>query len=357
MKNTEALVRKKALVVGANGVIGKNLIDYLEQLPDWDIVGLSRRGGVSDSRTRYVAVDLLDESDTKEKLSPLTDITHIFYAAYQDRPTWAELVAPNVAMLVNVVDAIEPIAPGLQHISLMQGYKVYGAHLGPFKTPAKETDAYHMPPEFNVDQQQFLERRQLGSNWTWSALRPSVVCGFALGNPMNLAMVIAIYASISKELGLPLRFPGKPGAYNSLLEMTDAGLLAKATVWAATDERCANQAFNITNGDLFRWNELWPKIATSFGLETAPPLQMSLESVMADKEELWKGMVEKHGLVNNSYKDVSSWHFGDFVFGWDYDFFADGTKARRFGFHEFMDTEGMFLDIFEDLRRRKVIPA
>lgn len=357
MKNTEALVRKKALVVGANGVIGKNLIDYLEQLPDWDIVGLSRRGGVSDSRTRYVAVDLLDESDTKEKLSTLTDVTHIFYAAYQDRPTWAELVAPNVAMLVNVVDAIEPIAPGLQHISLMQGYKVYGAHLGPFKTPAKETDAYHMPPEFNVDQQQFLERRQLGSSWTWSALRPSVVCGFALGNPMNLAMVIAIYASISKELGLPLRFPGKPGAYNSLLEMTDAGLLAKATVWAATDERCANQAFNITNGDLFRWNELWPKIATSFGLETAPPLQMSLESVMADKEALWKGMVEKHGLANNSYKDVSSWHFGDFVFGWDYDFFADGTKARRFGFHEFMDTESMFLDIFEDLRRRKVIPA
>lgn len=357
MKNNETLLRKKALVVGANGVIGRNLIDYLEQLPDWDIIGLSRRGGDSGGRTRYVAVDLLDESDTRVKLSPLTDVTHIFYAAYQDRPTWAELVAPNVAMLVNVVNAIEPIAPSLQHISLMQGYKVYGAHLGPFKTPAKETDAYHMPPEFNVDQQQFLERRQQGSRWTWSALRPSVVSGFGLGNPMNLAMVIAIYASISKELGLPLRFPGKPGAYNSLLEMTDAGLLARATVWAATDERCANQAFNITNGDLFRWNELWPKIATSFGLETAPPLQMSLSTVMADKEELWKGMVEKHGLANNSYKDVSSWQFGDFVFGWDYDFFADGTKARRFGFHEFIDTEAMFLSIFDDLRRRNVIPA
>ena len=76
---------------------------------------------------------------------------------------------------------------------------------------------------------------------------------------MNLAMVIAVYASISKELGLPLRFPGKPGAYDALLEMTDAGLLAKATVWAATDERRGNQAFNINNGDLFRWNEMWPK--------------------------------------------------------------------------------------------------
>ena len=61
-----------------------------------------------------------------------------------------------------------------------------------------------------------------------------MVGGFALGNPMNLAVAIAIYASISKELGLPLRFPGKPGAYDRLLEMTDAGLLAQATIWAAT---------------------------------------------------------------------------------------------------------------------------
>lgn len=305
---------------------------------------------------RYVAADLLNEEDTRDKLGNLTEVTHIFYAAYQDRPTWAELVPPNLAMLVNVVNAIEPVAPNLRHISLMQGYKVYGAHLGPFKTPARETDAHHMPPEFNVDQQQFLEQRQPGSKWTWSALRPSVVCGFALGNPMNLAMVIAIYASMSKELGLPLRFPGKPDAYHSLLEMTDAGLLARATVWAATDERCANQAFNITNGDLFRWNELWPKIAAFFGLETAPPLPMSLDVVMADKEALWNTMVKKYDLADNSFRDVSSWRFGDFVFSWDYDFLADGTKARRFGFHDFIDTEKMFMDIFQDFRKRKVIP-
>lgn len=37
--------RKVALVIGANGVIGRNLIDYLTTLPDWDIIGVSRRGG------------------------------------------------------------------------------------------------------------------------------------------------------------------------------------------------------------------------------------------------------------------------------------------------------------------------
>ena len=173
---------------------------------------------------------------------------------------------------------------------------------------------------------------------------------------MNLAMVIAVYAAISKELGLPLRFPGRPRAHDALLEMTDAGLLARATVWAATDERCANQAFNVNNGDLFRWSELWPRLARAFDLEVAPPLPMELATVMADKELVWKAMVARHGLAPYSYQEVSSWAFGDFVFSWEWDVFADGSKARRFGFHEHVETEAMFLRIFDDFRRRRVIP-
>jgi nucleoside-diphosphate-sugar epimerase len=345
-----------ALIVGAHGVIGSNLASHLAALGNWDIVGLSRRGGSSQGSVRHIAVDLLDIRDARETLGGLHDVTHIFYAAYQDRPSWAELVEPNVAMLRNVVDTVEPIARNLRHISLMQGYKVYGAHLGPFKTPARETDANHMPPEFNADQQDLLEDRQMGKSWGWSALRPSVVIGQALGNPMNLAIAIAVYASMSRELGLPLRFPGKAGAYDKIIEMTDAGLLARATVWAATDERCANQAFNITNGDLFRWNEMWPKIASSFGIETAPSLPMSLDTIMADKQPLWDKMKARHGLADTPYADVSSWRFADFVFGWDYDFFADGTKARRFGFHDFVDTEEMFMRTFSELRQRRIIP-
>lgn len=348
--------KKLALVVGANGVIGGNLIDHLLTLDDWQIVGLSRRGGVSTDRITYVSVDLLDQEDAKSKLASLTDVTHIFYAAYQDRPSWAELVAPNLAMLTNVVDVIEVVAPGLEHISLMQGYKVYGAHLGPFKTPARESDANHMPPEFNIDQQEFLERRQVDQRWSWSALRPSVVIGFGLGNPMNLAIAIAIYASMSKRLNLPLRFPGKPGAYDSLMEMTDAGLLARATIWAATNASCANQAFNITNGDLFRWSEMWPKIADFFDLAVAPPLPMLLATIMDDKEGLWDDIVADHDLTAHSYQDVSSWGFADAVFSWNYDFFSDGSKARRHGFHEHVDTEAMFMNVFKDLRARKVIP-
>ena len=57
-----------------------------------------------------------------------------------------------------------------------------------------------------------------------------------------------------------------------------------------------------------------------------------------------------------SLNDVSSWGFSDFVFSLGYDFFADGTKVRRFGFHEHIDSERMFLDIFRNFRERRVIP-
>ncbi|TFI42277.1 SDR family oxidoreductase [Rhodococcus sp. 1R11] len=347
---------KTAVVVGANGVIGGNLVEHLQRTGDWKIIGLSRRGGIDIERVQHIAVDLLDGDETRRRLSHLTDVTHIFYAAYQERPTWAELVPPNLAMLVNVITVIEDSSPDLEHVSLMQGYKVYGAHLGPFKTPARESDPPHMPPEFNVDQQQFLESRQLGKRWSWSAVRPSVVCGVALGNPMNLATVIAVYATMCKKLGVPMRFPGKPGAFGSLLEMTDASLLAEATVWAATTPACANQAFNITNGDLFRWNDMWPRIADIFGLDTAAPLPMSLADVMADKEPLWDSIVAEHELKPTPYRDVSSWAFGDFVFSWDYDVISDGSKARRMGFHRFVDTEAMFAGIVADLRQQRIIP-
>ena len=115
--------KKTALVVGANGIIGTNLINYLEELGTWDIIGLSRRGGTSTKKIRYIAVDLLDPASCIAQLSSLSDVTHIFYAAYQDRASWAELVEPNLAMLVNVLTAIEPVAANLEHVSLCKGTK------------------------------------------------------------------------------------------------------------------------------------------------------------------------------------------------------------------------------------------
>src|SRR5919106_1936890 len=184
---------RKAVVVGALGVIGRYIVDHLLSLGHWQVVGLSRRTPDFRNGAEYISVDLLDRSDAEAKLSGLADATHIFYCAFQARPTWAEHNAPNLAMLVNSVEPIARVAPRLEHVHLIEGTKIYGSHLGPFKTPAKETDPPHMPPNFYLDQERWLRESQRGKAWSWSALRPHTVCGFALGNPMNIMMVIAVY--------------------------------------------------------------------------------------------------------------------------------------------------------------------
>jgi nucleoside-diphosphate-sugar epimerase len=357
IKELMILERKTALIAGGLGVIGRNLVNYLSDRNDWNVVALSRRAPRFPSKATFISVDLLDRDDCRQKLSHLSDVTHIFHAAYQEQPSARELVAPNRAMLRNVVETVEPIAARLARVVLFQGAKAYGVHLGPFKTPAKETDPRHMPPNFYYDQEDFLKAVQEGKPWAWTILRPDVVCGFAVGNPMNLAMLSAVYAVISKELGLPLRFPGKPGAYGALAQVTDAGLLARATEWAATNPACANEIFNITNGDFFRWQALWPTFARFFHMEYAPPQTISLTEVMADKAPVWEAIVRKHRLQPHAYADIAAWPFGDFIFGCEFDVMSDTTKVRRFGFHDVVDSEEMFLRLFREFQHNRIIPA
>ena len=96
---------------------------------------------------------------------------------------------------------------------LVTGTKYYGSHLGPYKTPARESDPRHAGPNYYFDQIDWLTAFQRDKQWDWVELRPQTLCGFAPGTPMSLAPAIAVYAAISKELGQPLHFPGKPGAF------------------------------------------------------------------------------------------------------------------------------------------------
>ncbi len=348
--------RGKALVVGATGVVGRYLLMHLLQTGAWDVVALSRRRPDVAGDYVHLAVDLTDRAACRAGLWADNDLTHLFYAAYLDRTDLAELASVNTLMLENVLDAVEDAAHGLRHVNLVEGTKWYGSHLGPFRTPARESDPRHLPPNMYYDQQDLIEARQRGKRWTWSAVRPHAVCGFSLGSPMNLALVLAVYACICRELGVPLAFPGKPAAYRALYQCTDSGLLARAIEWMATQPQCANQAFNVTNGDLIRWENLFPRFARFFDMDLAPARQIALARFMADKGGVWQRMVKRHGLVPHPFEQLAAWPFGDFVFGSDYDIVSDTGKVRRAGFVECVDTEQMFLDLFARLRDARVTP-
>jgi nucleoside-diphosphate-sugar epimerase len=349
--------KKTALVVGATGIIGRYILKHILDLEDWNAVGVARRIPADTGNAPYVSLDLLNYEDTVNQLKQIEGVTHIFYAAYQDFDALSpEQIEVNTTMLKIVVQAVEVTSNSLERVVLMQGAKVYGVHLGKFKTPAKETDPRHMPPNFYYSQEDFLRSHQEGKSWTWTILRPDVVAGLSLGNPMNIAMVIAVYAAISKELGLPLRFPGKEGAYHALAQVTDASLLARGAVWAATEEQCSLEIFNITNGDFFRWEQLWPTFAEFFEMEYAPLQTISLADMMPLQKHTWEEMVSKYNLQSVPFEKVAAWPFGDFVFGCEFDVMSDTTKIKQFGFTEVLNSEEMFLRLLQEFKAKKIIP-
>jgi nucleoside-diphosphate-sugar epimerase len=332
------------------------LLKHLLQQPDWRVIAICRRKPDLPGEYVHLPINLLDATDCRAHASALREATHIFHSAYVERTDLRAWVDDNTHMLTHLVEAIEPVAADLQHVHLMHGTKWYGNHLGPFKTPAKEDDPRHMPPNFYYDQWDWLLERQRNRPWTCTSARPHAISGFAVGNPMNLSMVVSVYAAISRELGLPLQHPGTPGNYHALYQCTDAELLASAMVWMATEPRCANEAFNITNGDLIRWEHFWPKVARYWGIELGPRRQLSLAKFMADKSAVWDRIVAKHDLVAHRYEDIVSWPYGDFVFTPEFDIVSDTGKCRRYGFHEFVDTEAMFFRLWDQYRAARVLP-
>ncbi len=344
------------LVAGAQGVIGRAAAEHFSAREDTKVYGLSRRLLEGLPGVEPVRVDLLDPDAVERALAGRGDTTHVIFGAYIEKSTPGERSEVNLALLRNLMDAAEKHAPGLRHVTLYQGGKAYGADLGPFKTPAREDDPRLMPPNFYYDQEDHLRERQHGRSWSFSVLRPEAVCGFAVGNPMNLTMVIGVYAAISKELGLPLRFPGPEAAYRALYQVTSARILADAADWAGQTPAAANEIFNITNGDYFRWQFLWPAIARSFRMDVAEPVPMPLAVYMADKGPLWEAMTAKYGLQPIAYEAIASWAFGDFLFHSAFDNLTSTIKARRAGFHACIDSEEFFTGFFAEMRERRILP-
>ncbi len=345
-----------AIVAGGSGIVGRAIVEHLAASEDWTVIALSRRKSAQQARVRHVAVDLADRAECAAKLRALSDATHVFYTAYAPDRDLGHEAQLNTQMLINLVETLEPVAPRLRHIQLMQGSKWYGNHLGPYRTPAREGDPRHAKPCFYYDQQDWLAERQVGKQWSWSALRPHGVLGLAIGSPMNQLTAMALYASILKERRLPLAWPGSEAAFNSVYQFTEASYLARAMAWAATSKSTANQAFNFTNGDLVRWCHLWPAIARAFDMKVGPNKPVSLVAEMADKEPMWVAMCARYGLQTYTLGKLTNWAFADFVFGCGYDQISDLTKVRNAGWHGVNPSQDMYVRLIGDLRRARIIP-
>lgn len=348
---------KTALVAGASGIVGGTLVNHLLARDDWSVIGLSRGGRAGHPRLRLIAVDLTDPAQCGALAGVAGEITHVFYAARAARPSVAEENAANAAMLRHLLAGLLPGAPRLSHVTLVHGTKWYGSHLGPYRTPARERDPRHAGENFYFDQQDLLEELQRdGAGWRWSTVRPHIVCGLSIGYPFNFISTLGVYGSLCRALGRPLAFPGTEACYHSLSQATDADLLADAMIWTTQDRRCANQPFNIVNGDAFRWRDVWPSFAAFFRVEPQGPGGAPLREAMAGIEGAWTALTQQHGLRDIGLSRLANWTFGDFIFRADWDDMSSMVKARQAGFCAAVDSEDMFLRRLNELRDQRIIP-
>jgi nucleoside-diphosphate-sugar epimerase len=243
----------------------------------------------------------------------------------------------------------------LERVVLYEGAKYYGVHLGPFKTPAVEDDPRHIPPNFYYAMEDWLRAEAKGKSWAPNVLRPDVVCGSVVGNGFNIVMLIAVYAAISKHLGVPLRFPGTPECYRALAQVTDSTHLARASEWAVTSAP-AGEAYNVTNGDIFRWEQMWPVFAEFFDMPLGNLQTIPVAETMKDKAPVWESIVKQHKLVATPWQGIALWGAADFVLRCGYDVVSSTTKIRQAGFGNIVDSKEMFLRMLGDFRKRRLIP-
>lgn len=352
------MARPFAVVAGSTGIVGYRVAQYLAESKRWEVIGISRKPGLPGTKFRSLRVDLTSARDCREKLAALKGVTHLFYAArYDHSTTEPEPIDTNLAMLENIVGVLEAKARGLKHIHLVHGTKYYGAPYGRYKTPSKEDDPRNPINNFYYAQQDFIIDRQKGKRWSWTISRPQAVSDYLPHISRSIPWGIAVYASICKAEGMPLCFPGRAGNYAAIYQCTEATHLARAIAWMATDPDCRNQVFNVTNGDYFRWENLWPRIAEYFNVPLGPVRPMALATVMADKPSQWNYLVQTHRLRSNPYEKLVVWPYLDFVFSPEHDRMSDVTKLRKFGFHDVVDTEEMLFRFFDLYRKKRMIPA
>ncbi|WP_413737313.1 SDR family oxidoreductase [Sodalis sp. RH21] len=348
------MVKKyNALVVGSSGIIGSALVETLAADPDWDVRAI-RRTPVAGVES--LDLDLADAQSTADALAGAGGITHVFYTALAQADSLAEEEQINTLMLRNLLDGLEAADAPLQRVVLYQGAKVYGVHLDKARAPFYEDAPRFLGPNFYYTQQDLLTERAERDNFSWSILRPDVVVGATVGNPMNIVMVMGVFAALSKARGLPLRFPGSWVTWNQVLaQVTDAHWLARASIWAALADGARNEAFNLV-GEPFRWERIWRVVADEFAMAVDVPQPMILSMIMPALAAEWDALADQHRLQTLPYDRLVGWAFGDFVFNCEFDMVSDMGKIRRAGFTEPADNEGAVRRALLTLRQRKILP-
>lgn len=203
-------------------------------------------------------------------------------------------------------------------------------------------------------------------------IRPEAIIGYtSKPNGMNSALTYALYFLVSKKLGQEAPMPTNQVYWNGADDCSDSGLIAEFSVWASTNVKCANQAFNVVNGDHFTWRYMWPRIAGYLGAKASSDYsfqkptpqegqvqqEFSLAEWAADKRPVWNDLCDSAGVPEAKASwDAGTWQYQDWVFQRAWSATLSFNKAREFGFSGYRDSYKSITHAFDQFKKAKQIP-
>ena len=319
----------------------------------------------SQARFSAVTLDLQDQEACRIFAAQHSDITHVVYTAVYELPGlisgWSDLqqIDTNDQMLRNLMEPLLETNP-IAHCTLLQGTKAYGAAVGPMRVPGRESQSRVDHPNFYWRQEDYLKNKSANANFLFTILRPQLIVGPNHGVAMNLPPIVGAYAALRQAEGKAFNFPG--GA-DWVWEAVDVRLVGDACVWAATHEVSHGETYNLTNGEVFSWRDMWPALAATLGVPLGPDEPLDIAEYMRTRGQLWDEIVAEHDLVPHTLTQLlgESHHYANLCFNCGNEVspapaFVSTVKIKQAGFTQTYNSEESFCYWLDDLARRRIIP-
>ena len=359
--------RRTVLVVGASGLVGTAAAHaFLDA--GWRVITSSRRKPelLEGRDYEHLPLDLQDPNACRAAALQLGEVSHVVYTAVFELPGliegWSdpEQIATNGRMLENLMEPLAAAAD-LQHVTILQGTKAYGATVSPMRVPARESQPRVGHPNFYWLHEDYIRDKAANASFTYTILRPQLIVGPNHGVVMNLPPIVGAFAAMRKEEGAGFSFPG---SVDWVWEAVDVRLVANACVWAASQPQAAGETYNLTNGEVFLWRDMWPALAATLGVEVGPDEPMSLAGYFSTRAGLWDEIVRKYELQPIALDALlgESHYYADLCFAYGAaqspaPTFVSTVKIKQAGFAETYNSEDSFCHWLRDLQRRRVIPT